>query len=66
MVFVAVGDGVGTEWDRCGVGVCAGALPMGACDPSPLTQICVLLEAPQAGRPASVQGEFEYWGFYVG
>lgn len=49
MVFVAVGDGVDTERDWCSMGVCAGALPMGAHHPSSLAQIGVFLEASQAG-----------------
>ena len=57
VVPVAVGERVGAEWRGRGVGVCEGAASVGARHPPPLPQISVLLEASQAGRPASQQGE---------
>lgn len=56
-VSCAVGDCVGVEWRGGSVGVCKGAVPVGACDTPSLAQFCVLLEAPQAGRRAPAQGE---------
>lgn len=43
---VAVGGGVGAEWSRSGVGLCQGALPLGAHHAPSLTKISVILEAP--------------------
>lgn len=50
---VAVGDGVGAEWSRSSVGLCQGALPLGAHHTSSFAKICVFLETPQTSRPAS-------------
>lgn len=44
---VAVGDGVGAKWGGSCVGLCQGALPVGARHTPPLAQICVVLEAPE-------------------
>lgn len=54
---VAMGDGVGAEWSGSSVGLCQGAVPVGASHTASLTKICVLLEAPQTSRPASQQSE---------
>lgn len=43
---VAMGDGVGTEWSRSSVGLCQGALPLGAHHTPSLAKICVILETP--------------------
>lgn len=43
---VAMGDGVGAEWSRSGVGLCQGALPLGAHHTPSFTKIGVILETP--------------------
>lgn len=58
---VAVGDGVGAERCRSGVGLRQGAVPVGARHTPSLAKICVVLEASQTGRPASQQGEYRSW-----
>lgn len=57
VVSVAVGDCVGAERGGSSVGLCQSAVPVGAHHTASLAQICVFLEAPQASRPASQQGE---------
>lgn len=56
-VSCAVGDCVGVEWRGGGVGLCKGAVPVGAGHASSLAKICVLLEAPQTGGRAPAPGE---------
>lgn len=46
---VALGDGVGAEWSGRCVGLRQGSLPVGACHPAALPEVCVLLEASQTG-----------------
>lgn len=57
-VPVAVGDGVGAERGGSSVGLCQGAVPVGARHTPSLTEICVVLEASQTSRPASQEGEY--------
>ena len=57
-VPVAMGDGVGAEWSGSGVGLCEGAIPVGARHTPSLAKLCVILEAPQASGSASQQGEY--------
>lgn len=56
-VSAAVGDCVGAEWGGSAVGLCQGAVPVGAHHTPSLTKIGLVLEAPQASRPAPEQGE---------
>ena len=56
---VAVGDGVGAERGGGRVGLREGAEPLGARHPPALPQVCLLLEAPQAGRPPPAPGEWD-------
>lgn len=57
-VSVAVGDCVGSEWGGSAMGLCQGAVPVGAHHTPSLAKICLFLEAPQASRPAPQQGEY--------
>lgn len=52
----ALGVHVAAERSRRPLGLRQGAVPLGASDPAALAQILLLLEAPQTGRAALVQG----------
>lgn len=44
---VAMGDGVGAKWSGSSMGLCEGALPVGAHHTPSFSKICVILETPE-------------------